>query len=584
MRIFDQTRQKGLLALLLCVAAVAIWPGIALAEGGKSSVTPPPPPVFQIQQDDACGHDPKITTAEAVLEECTRAIERGDLSDEELSRAYLIRVLALQALGWANNKEYESYNKSLHTDIDAALKLTPHSADANYFKCNHREFSERGDLKYCFEAIKYNKKHYEAHYEIGTNFQDEAQSLRLREDSKPVNILWDKLLPTNIKPMPKTIEEKPISEDEIGKKLNLAIEYLTNSINYAPESYFDAAYFWRANTYDQLKKYELAISDYTIKLNHELSYYKYLINLNNKNDAYEISNVKEYGLSSTYEYRAKDYYELQNYDQAIADYSESIANRKDVEYPYIARAYAGRAKSYWAIGDDENAIADLEAANRIDGPGTYSDAKNLLDLYRREIELHKKQLSASPITGKRVALVIGIGDYANIPLTNTVRDAQDVAAELKAEGFTVTLATSADQASRVKDAASLKALIKDFTDNTAPPSESVVIWFTGHGKALALKPDDPTSPRQDYILPSDYVLGDNPTEKGVNAEELMWAAAGAHKLGLVLVDACRSNASHDTFDSGFQTVGAVRPSKNGRSVRNDKLVVVYSAQPNHVSD
>ena len=179
MRIFDQTRQKGLLALLLCVAAVAIWPGIALAEGGKSSVTPPPPPVFQIQQDDACGHDPKITTAEAVLEECTRAIERGDLSDEELSRAYLIRVLALQALGWANNKEYESYNKSLHTDIDAALKLTPHSADANYFKCNHREFSERGDLKYCFEAIKYNKKHYEAHYEIGTNFQDEAQSLRL---------------------------------------------------------------------------------------------------------------------------------------------------------------------------------------------------------------------------------------------------------------------------------------------------------------------------------------------------------------------------------------------------------------------
>ena len=52
---------------------------------------------------------------------------------------------------------------------------------------------------------------------------------------------------------------------------------------------------------------------------------------------------------------------------------------------------------------------------------------------------------------RRVALVIGNANYAHTPaLRNSVKDAEDMAAELKQLGFEVTLATDLDESAFAK--------------------------------------------------------------------------------------------------------------------------------------
>ncbi|MEZ0372755.1 MAG: caspase family protein [Candidatus Sericytochromatia bacterium] len=61
---------------------------------------------------------------------------------------------------------------------------------------------------------------------------------------------------------------------------------------------------------------------------------------------------------------------------------------------------------------------------------------------------------------RKVALVIGNKDYASSPLNNTLNDARDMAAKLKALGFEVTLKENLRDEKEMKKAVSVPVTIK----------------------------------------------------------------------------------------------------------------------------
>src|SRR5262245_20290092 len=83
-------------------------------------------------------------------------------------------------------------------------------------------------------------------------------------------------------------------------------------------------------------------------------------------------------------------------------------------------------------------------------------------------------LSPLAAEGKRVALVIGMGEYKNLsPLNNPVPDAKSIAAELKDHGFQVSEYYNIDRAD------TLDALERFKRD--AEGSEVALVYYAGHG-------------------------------------------------------------------------------------------------------
>jgi uncharacterized caspase-like protein len=93
--------------------------------------------------------------------------------------------------------------------------------------------------------------------------------------------------------------------------------------------------------------------------------------------------------------------------------------------------------------------------------------------------------------GQRVALVIGNGAYAGAALRNSTRDAQDVAAALRALGFDVTLLKDATRAQM--EQAMRELYLRGRT------AAARLFYFAGHGVQAG---------GSNYLLPSDVRLGD----------------------------------------------------------------------------
>ena len=129
---------------------------------------------------------------------------------------------------------------------------------------------------------------------------------------------------------------------------------------------------------------------------------------------------------------------------------------------------------------------------------------------------------------KRVALVIGNSDYAKVGrLANPQRDADAIAALLAKLGFSLSGARTDLPLSAFKRA------LADF-EIEAADADTAVIYYSGHGIQVG---------GEDYLVPIDAELArdiDVPDET-VPLERAEQAVAGAERLGLVILDACRDN-------------------------------------------
>jgi formylglycine-generating enzyme required for sulfatase activity len=166
---------------------------------------------------------------------------------------------------------------------------------------------------------------------------------------------------------------------------------------------------------------------------------------------------------------------------------------------------------------------------------------------------------------KRVALVIGNADYKVGPLANPVNDATAVAeAFQKALGFDKVLLRK----NLTFDG--FRAALMELGREVAG-SELGVVYFAGHGTEVAGK---------NFLIPVDARLaksGDLGLEAiplGLVLEQL----AGATKLKIVILDACRNNL--------FPMAGAKRSTSRGlsRIEPEDNTLVVYAAKDGTTAD
>ncbi|WP_233383614.1 caspase family protein [Methylobacterium sp. C25] len=128
----------------------------------------------------------------------------------------------------------------------------------------------------------------------------------------------------------------------------------------------------------------------------------------------------------------------------------------------------------------------------------------------------------------RVALVIGNSGYRAVPaLPNPRRDAGRIAASLRSAGFQSV--TVVDDGSR----ADLIAALNRFSD-AAERADWAIVYYAGHGIEIG---------GANYLIPVDARLKSDRdiTDEAIPLDRVLQAIESAHKLRVVILDACRDN-------------------------------------------
>jgi hypothetical protein len=153
---------------------------------------------------------------------------------------------------------------------------------------------------------------------------------------------------------------------------------------------------------------------------------------------------------------------------------------------------------------------------------------------------------------KRIALVIGIGDYTYLtPLANPVNDATTIAEILRQNGFTVYFGRDL---TREQFLDTLDAFKIETTD-----AEVALVYYAGHGLEIAGK---------NIVSPADMEFSCKPepqTRRMIELDKVFDAIVGVPQQ-IVLLDACRNNpfpqcSQRGSYGAGFRNI-TVNPSSH----------------------
>ena len=166
-------------------------------------------------------------------------------------------------------------------------------------------------------------------------------------------------------------------------------------------------------------------------------------------------------------------------------------------------------------------------------------------------------------SGRRVALVIGNGNYGSIGrLRNPVNDARAVAEHLGRFGFEVTKIENGDRLGLIRAVVAHARQLRN--------AEAGVVFFAGHGMQVR---------GVNYLMP---IEADRRSEGEVEANALAFpwlmqqlADAGA-RTNVLILDACRNNPLHTAFRSSMRGLAVV-----GRAPSN--MLVLYATAPDDVA-
>jgi hypothetical protein len=160
-------------------------------------------------------------------------------------------------------------------------------------------------------------------------------------------------------------------------------------------------------------------------------------------------------------------------------------------------------------------------------------------MVRVAIAILASVLMASAAHAKRVALVVGINKYDNLPrerqLAKAVNDARAMEGALKAVGFDV---IKAEDVGRPAFNQAWQQLL-----NKLAPGDEVAVFFSGHGVEIE---------GGNYLVPRDVPAVGTGEARRLKNESLSFdemrrdLAAQGPKLSLFILDACRDNPFADT--------------------------------------
>jgi tetratricopeptide (TPR) repeat protein len=214
-----------------------------------------------------------------------------------------------------------------------------------------------------------------------------------------------------------------------------------------------------------------------------------------------------------YNNRAEVHKDRGDLHQAIDDYGRAI----DLDRGYTA-AYVGRGLAYEGLGEAARAREDFNSALSL-------PARRAAD--QEEQNTARRHLAALAVPIRRIALVIGNSNYAAAPTLNARMDSEVVARLLRTAAFdSVTLVGDLNR-ERFIDA--LTAFGRE-----AQTADWAVIYFAGHGIEID---------GLNYLISVDARFEDGRAAQfeTISLERVLRAVGGAHKLGLVMLDACRDN-------------------------------------------
>ena len=188
-------------------------------------------------------------------------------------------------------------------------------------------------------------------------------------------------------------------------------------------------------------------------------------------------------------------------------------------------------------------------------------------------------LAGAAEAGPRIALVIGMSKYQNIPqLANTVRDASAVSEELKKLGFEVE--TSIDQ-----PLAQLVETINGFSFR-AETSDIAMVYYAGHGVELN---------GENFLIPVDIRISkpEQIASQAITLKMLLKSVENARKLRIVILDSCRNNPFADwpvqevakATTASFQTGEVTKLRAGGLATPSvDRgMLVVFAAKDGQVA-
>lgn len=181
---------------------------------------------------------------------------------------------------------------------------------------------------------------------------------------------------------------------------------------------------------------------------------------------------------------------------------------------------------------------------------------------------------APSFAGDRVALVIGVNDYTNLPkLKNPRNDAKLIAKTLEDIGFDV---YSAFDPGRLE----LDDAIYDFS-NAVSQSDIAVVYFAGHGIQF-----DGVS----YLFPVDGKAENaRDLRRLFRADELLQDISRAKKMSLLILDACRDNPfPKQLIEDDAKHSGLTRSVSAGRGLSNvqdvpKNVLIAYATQAGNVA-
>ena len=176
---------------------------------------------------------------------------------------------------------------------------------------------------------------------------------------------------------------------------------------------------------------------------------------------------------------------------------------------------------------------------------------------------------SAAMAAKRVALVIGNSAYTNAPaLTNPKNDAEDMAAALKALGFTVILGTDLDK--RTMD-----RKILEFS-NALSGADAGVFHYSGHGLQVA---------GVNYLVPVDAALDSAASLdfEAVRLDLVQRTMEREAKTNILFLDACRNNPLSRNLARALGTRSAdighgLAPAESGVGT-----LISFSTQPGNVA-
>ena len=216
-------------------------------------------------------------------------------------------------------------------------------------------------------------------------------------------------------------------------------------------------------------------------------------------------------------------------EAAIEEYSEAI--RRDPRYRL---AYSNRGDAYEGSGQYDKALADYTFAS--EGPLLRDTEENRQIKAKAEKKLARLQAllaegkatpKAMAVAERRVALVIANSAYEHVAaLRNPANDGKALAAALRGLNFDVREAYDVNLSGFGK-------VLKDFGD-LAEGADWAVIYFAGHGMEIA---------GTNYLIPVDarLELQRHVEDEAMPLARVLGKVAGASKMQLVILDACRNN-------------------------------------------